>query len=118
MKRCLKILQDFCQYYLASVDREGTASRSDPTSEPRQTILEDLALYTGIVSTFKAEERRAKYGDIEQILGVLDSGTKPTKEQLEEHVSLLDRFYEIAEQRTNARERIAERIILGRNGNV
>jgi len=122
-KRCLKILHDFCHNFLVSVDFEKASSMNnrEVMSKFEEEILSDLALYSGIVSTFSSDERKARYKDIEQIHELLRSTAEPkklTKQEFEKYVDILENLYKIVESRTTREQEVTERIILGNNGTI
>lgn len=118
--RCLGILGDFCQSFLASVDSKTNFSESghNAMSRSAKKTFGDIALYSGIISAFDSEERRTKYEEIKEIQGLTCSKLKASNTvdaAITKHFTTLEELYRMAESRIMRNEEMAERVILGGN---
>ncbi|MGA2237864.1 MAG: hypothetical protein ABSG74_01495 [Candidatus Bathyarchaeia archaeon] len=117
--RCLKILRDFCQSFLASVNEASLSERREnDVSWSARKIFGDIALYGGIISAFNGEERESRYKDISEIQKLTSSEldrNNIAQAVAKQYLNILEELYKLAESRIMAREQIAERIILGGN---
>jgi hypothetical protein len=119
-ERCLRILRDFCRYFVFSVEMEKAIAEGKGKAFPKlETIVKDLPLYTGIVSTLKNEERTKDYSTIKEIhesLTLALESKAPVKES-DKYLKTLERLYKLIEERTATEQQTAERMILGHDGN-
>jgi hypothetical protein len=120
-KRGLGILQDFCQYFVASVEFERAIAQNnrDVLARLEVEIVKDLSLYSGIVSTLSNEERTDHYNTIKEILeflGLAIQSNNETGKEPEKFISTLEELYKLVEVRTREEQQTTERIILGNDG--